>query len=150
MCLYSRACVSLCVCVCICASLCVHTHELCRCRCVWLVYVYVFVSVCVCARACPGVRPVISPCWGVKGTTRLRGRKRGSTLSRGATGSLEAWQFSTTTSTNSIPSQRSTAQHTGNVWTAAAEPGYWTCVQRLLGGMLLLGLSVGVDMVAFI
>lgn len=38
------------------------------------------------------VTPVISPCCGVKGTWKLTGRKRGSTVSRGTTGSFVACQ----------------------------------------------------------
>lgn len=38
------------------------------------------------------VRPVISPWCGVKGTRKLTGRKRGSTVSRGTTGSFVACQ----------------------------------------------------------
>lgn len=38
------------------------------------------------------VKPVISPWCGVKGTRKLTGRKRGSTVSRGTTGSFVACQ----------------------------------------------------------
>lgn len=38
------------------------------------------------------VTPVSSPCCGVKGTRKLTGRNRGSTVSRGTTGSLVAYK----------------------------------------------------------